>query len=190
MPDSSLSYNACWSCDLTGPHAGRQEILQTHIHKQGLPLGADVTVDSIAASTTGFTGADLANLINEAALLAGRSGKGNPRRQHPSQRAHLCLFVAELAFWFVEFAFGFLPSRCRGRLLVAELEGNLAVQSAAWASLCSITEVTYAMRYSTVINSSKSSSECQISESVLRSLEHNTPQGSTCHVQSCCYCSS
>jgi len=37
--------------------------LQTHIQKQGLPLGADVTVDSIAASTTGFTGADLANLI-------------------------------------------------------------------------------------------------------------------------------
>ncbi|KAL0030458.1 hypothetical protein WJX79_006749 [Trebouxia sp. C0005] len=55
---------------------GRQEILQTHIQKQGLPLGADVTVDSIAASTTGFTGADLANLINEAALLAGRSDKG------------------------------------------------------------------------------------------------------------------
>jgi len=121
LPDSSLSYNACWSCDLTGPHAGRQEILQTHIQKQGLPLGADVTVDSIAASTTGFTGADLANLINEAALLAGRSDKGNPRRQHPSQRAHLCLFVAELAFWFVEFAFEILPSSCRGRLLVAEL---------------------------------------------------------------------
>ncbi|KAL3136616.1 hypothetical protein ABBQ38_005856 [Trebouxia sp. C0009 RCD-2024] len=55
---------------------GRQEILQTHIQKQGLPLGEDVTVDSIAASTTGFTGADLANLINEAALLAGRSDKG------------------------------------------------------------------------------------------------------------------
>lgn len=56
--------------------AGRQEILQTHMQKQGLPLGADVTVGSIAASTTGFTGADLANLVNEAALLAGRSDKG------------------------------------------------------------------------------------------------------------------
>lgn len=56
--------------------AGRQEILQTHIQKQGLPLGEDVTVGSIAASTTGFTGADLANLVNEAALLAGRSDKG------------------------------------------------------------------------------------------------------------------
>lgn len=55
---------------------GRQEILQSHIQKQGLPLGEDVTVASIAASTTGFTGADLANLINEAALLAGRSDKG------------------------------------------------------------------------------------------------------------------
>ena len=58
-------------------YVGRQEILQTHIQKQGLPLGEDVTVDSIAASTTGFTGADLANLINEAALLAGRSDKGD-----------------------------------------------------------------------------------------------------------------
>ena len=56
--------------------AGRQEILQSHIQKQGLPLGEDVTVNSIAASTTGFTGADLANLVNEAALLAGRSDKG------------------------------------------------------------------------------------------------------------------
>ena len=56
--------------------AGRQEILQTHIQKQGLPLAEDVTVTSIAASTTGFTGADLANLVNEAALLAGRSDKG------------------------------------------------------------------------------------------------------------------
>ncbi len=77
---------------LSGAHAGRQEILQTHIQKQGLPLGADVTVASIAASTTGFTGADLANLINEAALLAGRSDKGNLRRH-------------TFAFWFAQTAF-------------------------------------------------------------------------------------
>lgn len=56
--------------------AGRQEILSRHIKRQGLPLGDDVTVESIAGSTTGFTGADLANLVNEAALLAGRSDKG------------------------------------------------------------------------------------------------------------------
>lgn len=65
--------------------AGRQEILQSHIQKQGLPLGEDVTVGSIAASTTGFTGADLANLVNEAALLAGRSDKG--------VTSHICLFT-------------------------------------------------------------------------------------------------
>ena len=41
-------------------------------------------MDSIAASTTGFTGADLANLINEAALLAGRSDKGAPPPSLPS----------------------------------------------------------------------------------------------------------
>lgn len=86
--------------------AGRQEILQTHIQKQGLPLGADVTVDSIAASTTGFTGADLANLINEAALLAGRSDKGNSRRQHCGRKADLCLLVADVAFCFARLLFG------------------------------------------------------------------------------------
>ena len=59
-----------------GAAAGRQEILSRHIKRQGLPLGDDVTVESIAGSTTGFTGADLANLVNEAALLAGRSDKG------------------------------------------------------------------------------------------------------------------
>lgn len=55
---------------------GRMQILKTHIEKQGLPLAEDVTTDGIAAGTTGFTGADLANLVNEAALLAGRSDKG------------------------------------------------------------------------------------------------------------------
>ena len=73
-------------------HTGRQEILQTHIQKQGLPLGDDVTVDSIAASTTGFTGADLANLINEAALLAGRSAKGEQSRQLQYNQ-QLCLLA-------------------------------------------------------------------------------------------------
>ena len=96
-------------------YAGRQEILQTHIQKQGLPLGADVTVDSIAASTTGFTGADLANLINEAALLAGRSDKGNHERQHSGQRAHICLLICGGCLFFCR---GGL-SICRGCLLVA-----------------------------------------------------------------------
>lgn len=65
--------------------AGREEILRRHIEKQGLPLGQDVTVEGIASSTTGFTGADLANLVNEAALLAGRSDKGNAMKVRSCQ---------------------------------------------------------------------------------------------------------
>jgi cell division protease FtsH len=48
--------------------AGRLEILQ--IHAEGKPLSPDVDLARIAARTPGFTGADLANVINEAALLA------------------------------------------------------------------------------------------------------------------------
>ena len=63
---------------------GREEILRVHISMRGLPLGDDVRVDQLAAATTGFTGADLANLVNEAALLAGRGNKG--ARQHGGGR--------------------------------------------------------------------------------------------------------
>ena len=51
---------------------GRQEILQTHIRRKSLPLSESVNIDSLASQTAGFTGADLANVVNEAALLAGR----------------------------------------------------------------------------------------------------------------------
>ena len=51
---------------------GRLEILGVHVQRQGLPLTCSVSLEAIAAQTTGFTGADLANLVNEAALLAGR----------------------------------------------------------------------------------------------------------------------
>jgi len=52
--------------------AGRQRILE--VHTREVPLGDDVNLDSLAASTTGMVGADLANLVNEAALLAVRRG--------------------------------------------------------------------------------------------------------------------
>ena len=52
---------------------GREEILK--VHSRGKPLGPDVNLATIAKSTAGFTGADLANLLNEAALLAVRHGK-------------------------------------------------------------------------------------------------------------------
>ena len=52
---------------------GREEILK--IHARNKPFEADVDLSTVAKSTAGFTGADLANLLNEAALLAARRGK-------------------------------------------------------------------------------------------------------------------
>ena len=49
---------------------GREEILK--VHARGKPLAPDVNLKTIAKSTAGFTGADLENLLNEAALLAAR----------------------------------------------------------------------------------------------------------------------
>ncbi len=51
---------------------GREAILQIHINNNGVPLSDDVNVRTIARGTPGFSGADLANLVNEAALLAAR----------------------------------------------------------------------------------------------------------------------
>ena len=52
---------------------GRRKILE--VHSKGKPLAAAIDLDTLAAGTPGFTGADLANLVNEAALLAARRGK-------------------------------------------------------------------------------------------------------------------
>ncbi len=52
---------------------GREAIL--HIHAKGKPLSSDVQLETIAKRTVGFTGADLANALNEAALLAARYNK-------------------------------------------------------------------------------------------------------------------
>jgi cell division protease FtsH len=51
---------------------GRQQILE--VHAKGKPLDKEIDLDVLAAATPGFTGADLANVINEAALLAARRG--------------------------------------------------------------------------------------------------------------------
>src|SRR6266498_3209462 len=52
---------------------GRRKILE--VHAKGKPLASEIDLDALAAGTPGFTGADLANLVNEAALLAARRGK-------------------------------------------------------------------------------------------------------------------
>ena len=52
---------------------GREEILKVHMRK--VPVAADIKADIIARGTPGFSGADLANLVNEAALFAARANK-------------------------------------------------------------------------------------------------------------------
>ena len=52
---------------------GRRRILDVHVRKT--PLGSDVDLDRIARGTPGFSGADLENLVNEAALIAARTNK-------------------------------------------------------------------------------------------------------------------
>jgi len=52
---------------------GRKAILE--VHTRGKPISKEIDLDALAAQTPGFTGADLANLVNEAALLAARYGK-------------------------------------------------------------------------------------------------------------------
>ena len=52
---------------------GRKKILE--VHTRGKPLAREIDVDVLAGQTPGFTGADLSNLVNEAALLAARHGK-------------------------------------------------------------------------------------------------------------------
>ena len=52
---------------------GRSKILE--VHTRGKPLAKEIDVDALAGQTPGFTGADLSNLVNEAALLDARNGK-------------------------------------------------------------------------------------------------------------------
>jgi len=55
--------------------SGRISIL--NVHTRGKPLGADIDLEQIARQTSGLTGADLANLCNEAAISAGRANRGS-----------------------------------------------------------------------------------------------------------------
>ncbi len=53
---------------------GRKAILEIHVRNQKIPLDSDVDLGVLARGTPGFSGADLANLVNEAALIAARNG--------------------------------------------------------------------------------------------------------------------
>lgn len=54
--------------------AGREEIL--NVHAKNKPIGEDVDLKQVAQTTAGFTGADLENLLNEAAILTAKEGRG------------------------------------------------------------------------------------------------------------------
>ncbi len=58
---------------------GREAILK--VHTKGKPISSEINLNTLARSTPGFTGADLANMINEAALLAARFGKSEIGQQ-------------------------------------------------------------------------------------------------------------
>jgi cell division protease FtsH len=60
--------------------AGREAIL--NVHTRGKPLAADVDLATIARQTAGLTGADLANIANEAAIFAGREGRQYIHHSH------------------------------------------------------------------------------------------------------------
>jgi cell division protease FtsH len=68
---------------------GREKILK--VHMRNVPLAPDVDAKTIARGTPGFSGADLANLVNEAALLAARrssaSGDAWPTSRTPRTRS-------------------------------------------------------------------------------------------------------
>ena len=72
---------------------GRRLILE--VHTRDVPLAADVDLDRIAATTPGMVGADLANLVNEAALLAARSDRSEVTAADFAQSLEKILLGAE-----------------------------------------------------------------------------------------------
>ena len=72
---------------------GREQILKVHMRK--LPLAADVEPMTIARGTPGFSGADLANLCNEAALFAARGNEKEVRMEHFDKARDKILMGAE-----------------------------------------------------------------------------------------------
>jgi cell division protease FtsH len=72
---------------------GRRLILE--VHTRDVPLAPDVELERIAATTPGMVGADLANLVNEAALLAARSGRSEVTSSDFAQSLEKILLGAE-----------------------------------------------------------------------------------------------
>ncbi len=76
---------------------GREEILRVHAKK--VKLAEDVDLAVIARGTPGYSGAELANVINEAALLAARRGLKGSRSPSSKKRATRCAGAGSAAAW-------------------------------------------------------------------------------------------
>src|SRR5206468_11603980 len=72
---------------------GRRRVLE--VHTRGVPLADDVDLDALAGSTPGMVGADLANLVNEAALLATRRGQDRVNEDDLSDALERVILGAE-----------------------------------------------------------------------------------------------
>jgi cell division protease FtsH len=72
---------------------GREQILKVHMRK--IPLASDIQADIIARGTPGFSGADLANLVNEAALIAARQDRRTVSMQQLEQAKDKIMMGAE-----------------------------------------------------------------------------------------------
>ncbi|MDX1957144.1 MAG: ATP-dependent zinc metalloprotease FtsH [Leptospiraceae bacterium] len=78
---------------------GREEILKVHSKK--VPTTSDISLNSIARGTPGFTGADLSNLINEAALLAARKNKKRVTQEELEEARDKVLMGPERKSFFI-----------------------------------------------------------------------------------------
>ena len=79
---------------------GREEILK--VHARGKPLAPDVDLKTIAKSTAGFTGADIENLLNEAALLAAREDKKAITERHIEDATIKVIAGTEKKSWVMD----------------------------------------------------------------------------------------
>jgi cell division protease FtsH len=100
---------------------GREKILRVHMRK--VPLASDVEPKVIARGTPGFSGADLANLVNEAALLAARTGRRTVGMHEFEQAKDKVLMGAE-----------------RRSLVMSDAEKRMTAYHEAGHALCAINE--------------------------------------------------
>jgi cell division protease FtsH len=111
--------------------AGRAKILQ--VHMSNVKAGASVDVDDIAARTPGFSGADLANLVNEAALLAAQQSADSVETRHFLQAADRIVTGLERRSRVL---------RPQDRTLVAHHEAGHALVAALLPNADTVTKIT------------------------------------------------